>query len=72
MVGAMLPLELGGRRAARIAVAQRELELREHELANRERLLAAEVRLKFGETLAQALNSHSPKTCWQVISVVTT
>lgn len=55
MAGAMLPLELGGRRAARIAVAQRELEVREHELANRERLLAAEVRMKFGETLAQAL-----------------
>jgi cobalt-zinc-cadmium efflux system outer membrane protein len=55
MAGAMLPLELGGRRAARIAVAHRELELREHELANRERLLAAEVRMKFGETLAQAL-----------------
>ena len=53
--GAMLPLELGGRRAARISVAQRELELREHELANRELLLAAEVRMKFGETLAQTL-----------------
>jgi len=52
---ATLPLELGGRRAARIAVAQRELELREHELANRERLLAAEVRINFGEALAQAL-----------------
>ncbi len=48
----MLPLELGGRRAARIAVAQRELEIREFELANQERLLAAEVRLKFGEALA--------------------
>jgi cobalt-zinc-cadmium efflux system outer membrane protein len=55
MASAVLPLELGGRRAARIAVAQRELELREHELANRERLLAAEVRMNFGETLAQAL-----------------
>lgn len=55
MAGAMLPLELGGRRAARIAVAQRELEVREHELTNRERLLAAEVRMKFGETLAQSL-----------------
>ena len=53
--GAMLPLELGGRRAARIAVAQRELELRQQELANRERLLAAEVRMKFGESLAQVL-----------------
>jgi len=53
MATATLPLELGGRRAARIAIAQSELELREHELANRERLLAADVRLKFGETLGQ-------------------
>jgi len=52
---AMLPLELGGRRAARIAVAEREVEVREREVANRERLLAAEVRAKFGEGLAQAL-----------------
>ncbi len=55
MASAMLPLELGGRRAARIAVAEREVEAREHEVANRERLLAGEVRLKFGEALAQAL-----------------
>lgn len=48
----MLPLELGGRRAARIAVAQRELEAREFALANQERLLASDVRLKFGEALA--------------------
>jgi cobalt-zinc-cadmium efflux system outer membrane protein len=47
-----LPLELGGRRRARIAVAQCELEAREFELANRERLLAYEVRIKFGEALA--------------------
>ena len=52
MAEVMLPLELGGRRAARIAVAQRELEAREFELANQERLLAADVRLKFGEALA--------------------
>lgn len=52
MAEVMLPLELGGRRSARIAVAQRELEIREFALANRERLLAAEVRAKFGETLA--------------------
>ena len=29
--------------------------MRQHEVANRERLLAADVRMKFGETLAQAL-----------------
>jgi len=48
----MLPLELGGRRSARIGVAKKELEAREFELANQERLLAADVRLKFGEALA--------------------
>lgn len=52
MAEVMLPLELGGRRAARIAVAKRELEAREYDLANQERLLAADVRLKFGEALA--------------------
>ncbi len=52
MAEIMLPLELGGRRSARIMVAQKELEAREFELANRERLLAADVRLKFGEALS--------------------
>ncbi|MBP6004792.1 MAG: TolC family protein [Pyrinomonadaceae bacterium] len=52
MAEVMLPLELGGRRAARIAVAQRELEVREFDLANQERIMAADVRLKFGEALA--------------------
>jgi len=55
MASAMLPLELGGRRAARISVAEREVEVREREVANRERMLAAEVRMKFGEALAKAL-----------------
>jgi cobalt-zinc-cadmium efflux system outer membrane protein len=54
-VGAMLSLELGGRRSARILVAQRELELRQSLLADRERLLAAEVRAKFGEALGELL-----------------
>lgn len=49
----MLPLELGGRRSARIKVAHAELEIRELALANQERLLAADVRMKFGESLAQ-------------------
>lgn len=52
MVQGTLPLELGGRRAARVKVSQRELEVREFGLANQERLLAAEVREKFGEALA--------------------
>lgn len=55
MVGAMLPLELGGRRSARTLVAQRELEMKERFLEDRERVLAAEVRSKFGEALGELL-----------------
>ena len=51
-VSASLPLELGGRRGARIAVAESEFRVRESLLVNSERILAADVRLKFGETLA--------------------
>ena len=54
-VNGMLPLELGGRRSARIRVAERELEMRRQDVANRERILAAEVRGKFGEALAAIL-----------------
>lgn len=55
MVGGMVPLELGGRRAARVHVAEREVEVREALLADRERMLAAEVRAKFGAALASVL-----------------
>jgi cobalt-zinc-cadmium efflux system outer membrane protein len=55
MVQGMLPLELGGRRGARIKVAEREAVVREKAVADRERLLAADVRLKFGEAIAQTL-----------------
>jgi cobalt-zinc-cadmium efflux system outer membrane protein len=51
----MLPLELGGRRSARIRVAERELEMRRQDVANRERMLAANVRAKFGEALGAIL-----------------
>ena len=54
-VNGMLPLELGGRRPARIRVAERELEMRQQDVANRERMLAADVRTKFGEALAAIL-----------------
>jgi len=55
MVAGSLPLELGGRRAARVRVAETELKIRKQMLADRERLLAAETRSKFGETFASAL-----------------
>jgi outer membrane protein, heavy metal efflux system len=54
-VNGMLPLELGGRRPARIRVAERELEMRRQDVANRERMLAADVRAKFGEAIAAIL-----------------
>ncbi|MCI0487181.1 MAG: TolC family protein [Blastocatellia bacterium] len=56
MIGAELPLELGGRRRARVAVAEREMELRENEVADFERRLAAEVRLKYADAIAAARN----------------
>lgn len=55
MVTGTLPLELGGRRAARVTVAERELEMRELEVSDRERHLAADVRAKYGEALATIL-----------------
>ena len=55
MIAVSLPLELGGRRKTRINVAVAELSIREKEFANREHLLAAEVRAKFGEALANTL-----------------
>ncbi|HZS07716.1 MAG TPA: TolC family protein [Blastocatellia bacterium] len=55
-VGVSLPLELGGRRARRIEVAQRELERVKYEVAERERKLAGEVRIKYGEALEAARN----------------
>ena len=55
MVKGSLPLELYGRRGARVRVAERETEVRRQILADRERILAAEVRSKFGETFALVL-----------------
>ena len=55
-VGVSVPLELGGRRARRIEVAERELERRRFEVADRERRLAAEVRAKYGEAVEAARN----------------
>ena len=55
MVLGSLPLELGGRRSARIRVAERELAVRENAVEDRERSLASDVRMKFGEALAETL-----------------
>jgi len=55
MIEGGLPLELGGRRAARVSVAAKELEIRRLAAAEAERELAAEVRNKFGEALTAIL-----------------
>jgi outer membrane protein, heavy metal efflux system len=56
VLGASLPLELNGRRRARVSVADAELEMREAEVADLERRLAAEVRNKYTEAIAAARN----------------
>jgi cobalt-zinc-cadmium efflux system outer membrane protein len=51
-IGVALPLELGGRRKRRIELAQAELEAGQAEVEDRERRLAAEVRVTYVEALA--------------------
>src|SRR5262249_26880322 len=51
-----LPLELRGRRKARVAVVERELQMKEPEARDFERRLAAEVRMKYADAIAQARN----------------
>jgi cobalt-zinc-cadmium efflux system outer membrane protein len=56
MVGVTLPLELNRRKAGRLGIAERELALKQAQVAERERVLRAEVRLKAGELLAARRN----------------
>lgn len=51
-VGISIPLEVGGKRKARIELARAELEASEAEIANRERQLTAEVLMQYVEALA--------------------
>jgi cobalt-zinc-cadmium efflux system outer membrane protein len=51
-VGVSLPLDLNGRKEGRVGVAERELEVRRAQIAERERRLRADVRAKAGEFLA--------------------
>jgi len=55
-VGVTLPLDLNRRQAGRLGVAERELPLKQAQIADRERMLRAEVRLKAGELLAARRN----------------
>jgi outer membrane protein, heavy metal efflux system len=55
-VAVRLPLDLNDRKGGRVAVAEQELELRRRQLADRERRLRADVRMKAGELLAARRN----------------
>jgi cobalt-zinc-cadmium efflux system outer membrane protein len=51
MVGLTLPLDLNGRKEGRVGVAGRELEMKQAQLADRERRLTADVRMKAADLL---------------------
>jgi cobalt-zinc-cadmium efflux system outer membrane protein len=55
-IGLSLPLDLNGRKEGRVAVSERELETSRRQVADRERRLRAEVRMKAGEVLAAQRN----------------
>jgi len=55
-IGGGIPLELFGRRARRTEVAERNLDSMRETIADRERLLAGEVRMRFGGALAAVRN----------------
>jgi cobalt-zinc-cadmium efflux system outer membrane protein len=56
IVGVTLPLDLNRRKAGRVGVAEREIDMKEAQVAERERRLKAEVRMKAGEVLAARRN----------------
>jgi cobalt-zinc-cadmium efflux system outer membrane protein len=51
-IGLTLPLDLNGRKEGRVGVAGRELQMKRAQVRDRERRLAADVRMKAGELLA--------------------
>ena len=56
MVGVTLPLDLNGRKEGRVGLAERELEMKRAQLADRERKLRGDLRLKAAEVLAARRN----------------
>lgn len=55
-VGVTLPLDLNGRKEGRVGVAEREADVRRAQLAERERRLRADIRMKAAEVLAARRN----------------
>jgi outer membrane protein, heavy metal efflux system len=65
-IGGAFPLELFGRRARRTEVAERKLDATRESVADRERLLKAEVGMRFGETLAAVRNLNFAEQLLQI------
>lgn len=55
-VGLSIPLDLNGRKGGRVGVAEREIDMKQAQVSDRERRLAAEVRWKASELLAARRN----------------
>jgi cobalt-zinc-cadmium efflux system outer membrane protein len=55
-IGLVVPLDLNGRKEGRVGVAEREAEVKGAHLADRERRLRADVRLRAGEVLVARRN----------------
>ena len=51
MVGVSLPLDLNGRKEGRVGVAEREVEMKQAQVTDRERRLRADVRIKAADVL---------------------
>lgn len=51
-IGLTVPLDLNGRKEGRVGVAEREVEVRRAQVADRERRLRADMRMKAGDVLA--------------------
>src|SRR5437868_3404270 len=51
-IGLTVPLDLNGRKEGRVGVAEHELQMKRAQVRDRERRLAADVRMKAGEVLA--------------------
>jgi cobalt-zinc-cadmium efflux system outer membrane protein len=64
--GLTVPLDLNGRKAGRVGVAAGELEIKRAQVAERARLLRAEVRMKAGELLAVQRNLRFTEELLQV------
>src|SRR5713226_2525557 len=55
-VGLSIPLDLNGRKEGRVGVAEREIDMKQAQVSDRERRLIAEVRMKASELLAARRN----------------